>query len=499
MESGYVYLQGFMGRKFAIIVGSAFVFVGCTDFKGTADPFIYTPDTPCEDWQPKKAFCRLPFTLQPDDFRDVEQEDPLSLAEVIDIALMNNPGTKATWANTRIAASIYGRSLANDFILAQGNGTGTRFRQALFTGPDRSVIYSTIFSGDANLSYLVFDFGRTKNTSKAALESLYNADWTHNREIQTIMQTVMFDYYDFLYQEEKLAANKADVVDAQVTLESVLEKLRNGMADIGEKVQATTALLQNELNTVAQKQQVHNSYTQLAADMGIPTDVKIELDNYPDEITTFSPEDLDDLINTAISYRPDLIAAEASVKASNFGVKAARALYFPQLNTTFDIGRSYFSNEGQNDDYHFKAQAALSFPIFQGFAIKNTVRQAQARLQKAEAELRQTQLNVLQQVSNQREDVILAKEALEYAKAFFESAKEDYRVNLAKYRVGTGTITELLNAQTSVSDARAKLVLTKRDWFVSLANLAYALGTLAPPELKGKMYEKCTNFGPCSN
>ncbi len=488
-----------MGKKLGFILGSMIVFVGCADYKGAADPFVYTPKQPYEDWEPKKRVNRLPFTLQPEDYKYVEQEDPLSLAEVIDIALLNNPSTKATWANTRIAASIYGRTLANNFILAQGNGTGTRFRQALFTGPERNIVYSTIFSGDANLSYLVFDFGRTRNTSKAALESLYNADWTHNREIQTIMQNVMFDYYNYLYQEEKLAANKADVVDAQVTLESVMEKLRNGMADIGEKVQATTALLQNELNTVGQKQQVHNSYTQLAADMGIPTDIELTLDSYPDEITTFSPEDLDDLINTAIQYRPDLIAAEASVKASSFAIKAARALYFPQVNTTFDVGRAYFSNQGRNDDYHFKAQAALTFPIFQGFAIKNTVRQAQARLEKAEADLRQTQLGVLQQVSNQREDVILAKEALKYAEAFLASAKEDYRVNLSKYRAGTGTITELLNAQTSVSDARAKLVLTKRDWFVSLANLAYALGTLAPPELKGMVDEKRHCFRTCGN
>ncbi|MCP5509816.1 MAG: TolC family protein [Chlamydiales bacterium] len=169
--------------------------------------------------------------MQPEDFKYVEQEDPLSLAEVIDIALLNNPGTRSTWANTRLAASIYGRTLAGDFILADGSGTGTRFRQALFTGPSRSIVYSILSSGNANFSYLVFDFGRTRNTSKAALESLYNADWTHNREIQTIMQTVMSDYYNYLYEVEKLAAGRADVLDAQVTLESVLTK--QGVLEFG--------------------------------------------------------------------------------------------------------------------------------------------------------------------------------------------------------------------------------------------------------------------------
>lgn len=483
-------------QAIAAIAGLVFL-NSCTDFKGTADPYIYTPKCPADVWQPKSAPARFAFGLQKSDFVDVEQENPLTLAEVVDVALLNNPTTENTWANARIRAALYAQTLEDDFILASGQGTATRFRQALFTGPMRSIVYDTLIAGDLNFSYLVFDFGQVRTTSKAALESLYNVDWTHNRQIQTVMQTVMYDYYDYLYQQDRLEANRADVLDAQVTLDSVMEKLRNGMADIGEKVQAKTQLLQNQLNVVSQKQQVHTSYTQLTADMGIPSDLDITLEKFPETISTFAPDELEKLINTAIEYRPDLIAAEADVKASMYAVSAAKREYLPKLNSTFDIGRTYFNNAGRSDKYHFKAQAVLSFPIFQGFSIRNTVRQAQGLLEKAQANLRQTQLSLLQQVSNQRTDVILAKESFEYATEFLASAEEDFRLNLAKYRMGTGTITELLNAQTSVSDARARIALSKKDWFVSLANLAYALGTLAPPELnKGKIHETKQSWSP---
>ena len=471
---------------YILVVFTCLFFVGCADFRGAADPYIYTPSQPFEDWKPRRAFTRLPFRLDKENFEYVEQDEPLSLAQVLDISLLNNPKTKATWASARVSAATYGQTLEDEFIQAQGQGTATRFRQALFTGPSRSIIYDTLIAGDLNFSYLIFDFGKTRTTSKAALESLYNADWTHNRSIQNVMQTVMNDYYQYLYQEEKLVASNADVMDAQVTLDSVLEKLRTGMSDIGEKVQATTQLLQQQLNVVAQKQQVHNAYTQLAFDMGIPSDMNLKLDTYPKQIKTFEPEDIDQLVDTAIAHRPDLVAAESNVKAGRYLVSAARRQYLPALNSTFDIGRTYFSHASRNDKYHFKAEAALSFPIFTGFFIKNTIREAQGELERAEAVLRHVQLSVLQEVSNQRTDVVLAKEALEYSKAFLDSSKEDYKVNLAKYRAGTGTITELINAQTSVSDARAKYALAKRDWFQALANLAYALGTLAPPNFKGE-------------
>ena len=469
----------------------------CTDFKGAADPYIYTPQFPSNYWQPKTPPSRFAFGLQKSDFVDVEQDDPLTLAEVVDIALLNNPTTENTWANARIRAAQYGQTLEDDFVLASGQSSATRFRQALFTGPMRTIVYDTLIAGDLNFSYLVFDFGQVRTTSKAALESLYNVDWTHNRSIQTVMQTVMYHYYEYLYQQERLEANRADVLDAQVTLDSVMEKLRNGLADIGEKVQAKTQLLQNQLNVVSQKQQVHTSYTQLTADMGIPSDLDITVESFPEKISTFTPDELENLINTAIEYRPDLLAAEADVKAGMLAVSAAKREYLPKLNSTLDIGRTYYSHAGRIDDYHFKAQAVLSFPIFQGFSIRNTVRQAQGLLEKAQAELHQVQLNLLQQVSNQRTDVVLAKEAFEYATEFLASAEEDFRLNLAKYRMGTGTITELLNAQTSVSDARARLALSKRDWFVSLANLAYALGTIAPPELnKGRQHETKHTWSP---
>lgn len=90
-------------------------------------------------------------------------------------------------------------------------------------------------------------------------------------------------------------------------------------------------------------------------------------------------------------------------------------------------------------------------------------------------------LDIIQQVSNYRSDVAYAKESMEYAKDYLESAEEDFKVNLKKYRVGTGTIVNLINAQTAVADARAQLAQAQNSWYTSIANLAYATGILFPP------------------
>ncbi|MEX0962391.1 MAG: TolC family protein [Simkaniaceae bacterium] len=449
---------------------------GCIDYRGARDPYAYAPRTSHTTWKPSTTPARIPDCLN-EEFDFLEEVKPLSLAEALDIALINNPITKSSWASARVSAAEYGQALKNDFILADVNAEWKRLRQIIFVLGQRQIFYQGIWGPELDLSYLLLDFGQTRYSSQAALESLFNADWMHNRRIQDVIQTVMNDYYNYLYQKERLVAAEADVENAFTTLEATMSAFYNGLADVSDKVQATTTLKQNQLALVEQKQSLHTSYTKLINDLGVPPNLRIKFLSYPDKIKTFDVETLDQLILTAMKSRPDLLAAEANVKSGENALTAAQRLHYPVVTTDFDIGRKYYS-DGFNDRYNFTLSAALTFPLFQGFFIENTVKQASAELEIAQAELDQTRLSVLQDVTNYREDVVLAKEALVYAKEFLVSAEEEFRVLLEKYRVGTTTIVDLISAQTAVSDARAKYAFSERNWYSSLVNLAFGTGAL---------------------
>ncbi len=471
-----------MARFF--LFSSAFlllILTGC-DIKGANDPYSYAPQTAHSVWIPPEKQSRRVRSDFPD-FSYLAKEQPISLAEVIDVALFNNPQTTRTWAFARMAAASYGQSLKNFFPLAEIDMNYNRSRSAQFTGSDREIVYETVYGGAVCLSYLIFDFGQTRATSQAALESLYNADWSHNREIQTVMQSVMTDYYSYLYAKDRLIAKEQDVVSAQVALDAVMEKLQMGVADIADKVQATTKLLQQQLEVVMQKQSLTNAYTTLIADMGVPANEKYIFQGFPTTIRTFEVETLDNLILAAMENRPDLLAAESNVKSKEASLLAAERKRYPKVNGGFDFGRTYYQR-GLNDTYDFSATVSLSFPLFQGFYLDNGIKLARAHLKKAESNLSQVKLGILQNVTNYREDVGYAAEALEYAYKFLASAEEDFRLNLEKYRAGTATIVDLINAQSFVADARSQLVETERDWFQSLANLAYATGMLVPTDEK---------------
>lgn len=471
----------------------------CIDFRGAQNPDRYTPNTPHTVWNtaPKARINEKSAIF---DYSYLFKEESFSLGEAIDIALLNNPSTKETWAASRVAAAQYGQSLQKDFVLANlgADWERTRFSEFASSAANRQIILESIYGMDLSLSYLVLDFGQTRYSSLAALQSLYNANWTHNREIQTVIQQIMVDYYDYLLQKQLLVAAKADVDNAKLALDAVLEKRRTGLADISDQMQATTSLLQQQLNVVTQKQALHYAYTKLMTDMGVPSKYQIDFEGYPEKKFEVLLANLDQLIDEALHKRPDLIAAEANVFSKEAAFTAAKRQRFPTLSSNFDIGRNYYHSQGTTitDDYNFTLAFSLNYPLFQGFFIKNTIRMAKANLEEAQAFLEQVRLSVVEEVSNAREDVVLADEAVKYAKAFLETSEEEFKISLEKYRVGTNTIVELMSALTSVADARAKYAKSERDWYSSLANLRFAIGFLSISNAQGNEFQTGEVHGP---
>ena len=102
--------------------------------------------------------------------------------------------------------------------------------------------------------------------------------------------------------------------------------------------------------------------------------------------------------------------------------------------------------------------------------------------------------NYLNQVEGVEYDVLnnyytlqSALKNLEYSVEYLESAQENYKVALANYEAGTGDILDLLNAQSTLAEARDTRVESKTNWNEGLVNLAYSVGVLWLPDADGRI------------
>ena len=490
----------------AVCLVFAFFGNSCSINKAAFDPYYYSPTSSSDYWTPPKKM-QMRCAALPEGPTLPSDNTPVSLAELLDIALLNNTQTRITWAQARQAAAQYGQSQSSLFPSLNGTYAFERTRVGSYVSSgtavstDQSTTVETIsgstvtqttsqqsnqngvfvstynqWGPQLTLAYTIFDFGQRRATSEAARQALYYADYTHNRTIETVIQTITSDYYAYLYEQQLLEAYHANVKTAQTTLDAATLGLQTGAKDISDVLQAKTQLLQNEMEWVGQKQQVQNSFASLLNDMGVPANLTFSVIPLPTELPKeehFPPAE--ELIVAALENRPDYLAAKANLDSQLQNLKAAKRQLWPTIDYNLDFGRTNYTG-GFTDKYDYTSAFSLNWPIFSGYYYRNQIKKAEASKEQAEANLQEIELSVIKDITTYRYNVTVSYETLRYAKNYLAAAEEQYRVALEQYKAGTNSILDVVSAQSSLADARARLAGAFQGWFTSLANLTYGIG-----------------------
>lgn len=472
------------GLSYCCVVFAGVVFQSCSSQGSLSDPYSMAPETPYSSWSANKGSTLISSKFCDTYLPPKDGNEKLTLAELIDIALRNNPETKKTWADARSAASNYSQSLAKYYPNLDFNITAERIRAVFYNTQVFVPYYLTQVNPEFNLTYTLLDFGRRKNSSESARQMLYFADAIHNRKIQSIIQTVMSDYYQYLFEKQSLLAKESNLKNAEASLDAANQRFKLGLGALGDVTQARTEYLQKKIDLISQKQFLEDAYASLAKNLGLPANFIFQVEDLPEKTETHSILDgLDDLIAKAQEQRQDFIAAQAEMRSKLADLKRAEADYYPTISGGFDFGK-YFYNGGQTEDYHYRAVLRLNLPIFKGFFYKNAVKKARADLRSAEASVIEKELAIVKDVTVTHYGVKTAAETLDATVEYIEEARRRYDIAFQNYKSGTGTILDVLSAQSSLADARSRLADGKREWYSSLVDLSFATGSLCSTPLQ---------------
>jgi len=138
----------------------------------------------------------------------------------------------------------------------------------------------------------------------------------------------------------------------------------------------------------------------------------------------------------------------------------------------------YGDNEPYDDSYAYTGYLALSWEIFNGFYDLSLKHAAGARAAAAREELAAAELKASADVWSSYYAYDSAAGKYRYSKAFFRTARASYDLALKSYKTGLSSILDLLQSQSRLAAARNQLILSKKDVFITLAELAHATGTL---------------------
>lgn len=397
---------------------------------------------------------------------------PLTLAEVTDFALRNNPNTRLAWAQALTAAANLG--VAKSAYLPQlTSGGAVSYSADVFTNESNA---ETTYGPNLGLSYVLWDFGNRANTVKAARFDVIAANLMQNSQIQQVILQVEQAYYQVLGQQALIEANQKSVAEAQTSLNASQALRTHGLATIGDMYQAQSSLAQANLNLAQSQGDYHIALGQLTTTMGLPADYAIRL--LP--LTRNLPirkihQDVRTLLQASKRYRPDLLAAEAQVRASQATLAATKAAGMPTLELDASAGPHVV---GDTSITGTTSSISINIPLFTGFQQTYNVRQAKAQVLAAAATRDQLNQQVEFEVWQAYFTVQTAEKNITNADVLLQSSQQSLNQALGQYKAGVGNILSVLTAQSSLASARVQSIQARLSWYTAVAQLAAAVGTL---------------------
>ncbi|HKN68290.1 MAG TPA: TolC family protein, partial [Gemmatimonadaceae bacterium] len=304
----------------------------------------------------------------------------LTLGDVVDLALRNNPQTQISWANARAAAAAYGGSKSLYYPTIDANVGVTRLKSSPTFSNDsvlRPPLTQTNYGPTVSVSWLIADLGGRAGTIESARQALIAANWTHNATIQNVVLQVESAYFNYMANKALVISERLSVKEAQTSLESTQERQRVGLATVADVLQARTALSQASLTLESTEGDLQTTRGALALAMGLPANVPYDIEATPATAVGPATDSVEALIEQAVKSRPDLASAEAQYRQAVGNVRAARGNLFPSLQVTGTGGRTYVETlPGGATNYNVRL--GLEIPIFSGFSRQYAVRQARA-------------------------------------------------------------------------------------------------------------------------
>jgi TolC family type I secretion outer membrane protein len=205
--------------------------------------------------------------------------------------------------------------------------------------------------------------------------------------------------------------------------------------------------------------------------------------------------DLETAQKIALSDNPSLAAAEARVRQAKEQIRQARSAYWPHLSATGIATRSTLSDNAYSerlatnpwaDDTTdtYRVGLTATWTLFDGFSREYSALSARYGMESSQEARRDAQRLLLSSVATSFYNAQLAQENIAISEANADFNQQQLDEAEAKYRVGTGSLSDVLNFQVQINSAKSDLINSKKAFETALYGLAALMG-VTDAELPG--------------
>ena len=375
------------------------------------------------------------------------------LQRLIDIALANNRDLRISILNIEQARAAYRIQRADQLPTVNAAVTGNR----VTTGRDQP-INSQYQAGLAVSQFELDFFGRVRNLTQSALAQYLATEEARKTAQISLVSQVATTYLAYLADEELLGLTQQTLKTREESLRLTQLRFDNGVSSKLDLQQAVS-LVEQARTTLAQAQRQRaqdlNLLTLLIG-QPIPNDLPqgatLASTNLPD-LPAGLPSDL-------LATRPDIRSAEQQLIAANADIGAARANYFPRITLTGSAGSASTELSGLFKSgtfgWTFAPQALL--PIFDYGRVRAGVDSARAGRDIAVAQYERAIQTAFREVADALAGQATYSEQLRAQQAVATAEADRFNLSDLRYRNGTASYLDLLDAQRSLFTAQQQAI-----------------------------------------
>lgn len=420
----------------------------------------------------------------------VDTNREYDLAQLIDLAQRSNPLTKNAWEKARQAALAVGMVEATMLPIITANVIGGQ--QKTKTPVEIPLIGSrnidTTLKGvtpNIALQWLVFDFGQRAALADAAKQVSFAANVTFNAIHQKVIFDVARTYYEYTAAVAGYRIAGQTLKNSKSVLNAVQAKVNAGTATTVELALARQQVAQAELRIVTAKGQQQSTYHGLLASMGVNATLSIKVNaSIKRKLPATFDEVTQNVLETALSRRADVIASYAALQASKSGIVAAEAGFMPKVFIAGALGTSSNSfNVGHlpsvsNQTTGTGIIVGATMPIYDSGLRAAQIKNAQSTHAAASETFRKIQLDAIAEIvlaSNVLKTALAANKA---AGVLVETSNTAFDAAFESYKNGLGTVTLVNEANNALLNARLAQTDAEAGARIAAANLAFFTGAL---------------------
>lgn len=338
---------------------------------------------------------------------------------------------------------------------------------------------SNIYGASFSINQPIYDGGQWLNQIRSANNTLVISQLRARQQKINVILDVHQSFYELLKAQQLLDVSKKNLDLARQQISLVKTQFELGAVKKSDLLKAQVLEGNAQTDVLIRESNLLNAELALRNSMGLvgsTTYFEISVTGRP----LLPVPEVEQSVLEMEEYSPTLLVYRSQIAGAELSRKILVGTRLPNVSTSISYGTTTdeFDNMTQLDDWSSSISLSLSIPIFTGYNLSSRQQQAELNVLKQRYDYLTQKHNLIVRLKNLINTLGNYQQLIPISEQVLASAEEDLNLVQERYKLGSTTILEVLDAQVSVSQARSSLVSTRYNARTQEAQLKAILGTL---------------------